>query len=146
MSFINRYALFNDRHLAPSKRYVLTLQLMLKVIKRRWARNNAVYYHSEPPSIDSRGPWAQHPYQHQTSPFNYSPHVYGQEWDLLQGLIRSADDVIWELFEMMPDEHLPLWLSDGSLGGSSSSEGMEVFFLPGEYLSLIPYSNADSSN
>lgn len=48
-------------------------------------------------------------------------------------------EAIWQGFETTPQEQLPVWLSDQSLGGPQFSQnGMDAFLLPNEYLPNAP--------
>jgi hypothetical protein len=138
----------------PGKRYALTLQVMLKRSKKRKAssvtRSSKSARDSQPMAITMH-PSAIPPNAHDThgtvepfSPTNYDPTFPNVDPSMQQShmtipamtspSMMDAED-IWRGFEMTANAHLPVWLSDESLGGNSFSQnGMDAFLLPNSYL------------
>ncbi|KAF9076108.1 hypothetical protein BDP27DRAFT_1313911 [Rhodocollybia butyracea] len=140
----------------PGKRYALTLQVMMKRLKKRKAgstsrspkmtrdvRNSTAMEHS---ASSSNMQAVQVPYSPVYDP-NMGPHpeaaligTHPQQHVQHQHQLQSSDaESIWRGFEMTSNEQLPVWMSDQTLGGASFSQnGMDAFLLPADYLPPAP--------
>ncbi|KAL4069755.1 hypothetical protein V8B97DRAFT_1969116 [Scleroderma yunnanense] len=125
----------------PGKRYAITLQLMLKRAKKRksMSRSPHIPRETQRPISMAIDPQPSMPMNHDTFSPTYDPSFSSPEAvHQVQVAIpqHGADvDSIWRGFETTSSEHLPMWMSDQSLGGNVfSQQGMDAFLLPADYL------------
>ncbi|EIN14059.1 hypothetical protein PUNSTDRAFT_80092, partial [Punctularia strigosozonata HHB-11173 SS5] len=139
----------------PAKRYALTLKLMLKRSKQRAqshsrspssARDSR---RSLPSAVDASASMIRQgnqsdafspTYTQFASPDMQHQHAQGQPGMPTPYANEAVNiDQIWRGFEMAPNEQIPVWLSDQSLGGNSFTQhGMNAFLLPQDYLPPTP--------
>ncbi|KAH9944211.1 uncharacterized protein BXZ73DRAFT_39269 [Epithele typhae] len=142
----------------PGQRYAFTLQLMLKRFRKRRqsvssrsptmprdqrnrAHSDAAGYSSDAVSHSATSqpptsPTFEAPYQASPDAMAHMPPgvapQYGQQF-------TPNIENIWRGFETTSNEHLPVWLSDQTLGGATfSASGMDAFILPTDYLPAAP--------
>ena len=133
----------------PGKRYAVTLQLMLKRSRKR--RDTPISHsskgarevrHQRTESMD----YTETPIQpvsptydatYTTNPESMTQMAMGP---LDQASVFAANvDNIWRGFEAAPNEQIPVWLSDQTLGGHSFQQnGMDAFLLPQEFFPPAP--------
>lgn len=146
------------------KRYALTLQLMLERSQKRHSNSRSPTFAREGYPVanhthDNNGmvmPHHQHNHQSQ-QPFSptYDTHhhqyppalphssndVFAHNDPRFVGAPQHAVDAeqIWQSFQTIGREQLPIWLNDHNLGGSSFvQQGMNAYFVPPEYLPAAP--------
>ncbi|KIP12047.1 hypothetical protein PHLGIDRAFT_27644 [Phlebiopsis gigantea 11061_1 CR5-6] len=149
----------------PGKRYAITLQLMLKRLRRR--KTGSMSQSPSMPRPTHRGssdgahsqdltmahPMSQHPHPqnptmsptygttfttHPDTMAHIGPNMQPQPH--LDPYAGAANiDTIWRGFEATSGDQLPVWLSDQTLGGASFSQhGIDAFLLPNDYLPPAP--------
>lgn len=120
---------------APARRHALTLKLMLLRYWRRLESNtlsyNFTFTQTRNPDTIVVNSLSNEP---GTFPSEFTPHSYvsGHAAEELSNIDR-----LWVFFKDIPEEHVPLWLSDERLDFPAFAQhGMNAFFLPQEYLNL----------
>ena len=149
----------------PGKRYAVTLQLMLKRARKRnrvsrsptlsresrHNRTNSMEYPSDHNGAGGNTPSDQQgqgapPSSHEpVSPaYDFNHAAMATQMHMMHdqhGNVPFAPNVdnIWRGFEATSDGHLPVWLSDQTLGGNSFQQnGMDAFLLPHEFFPPAP--------
>ncbi|KAI6095508.1 hypothetical protein EDD16DRAFT_1678199 [Pisolithus croceorrhizus] len=124
----------------PGKRYAITLQLMLKRAKKRKGTST-----SRSPNISREVPRTipmaieQPSSMHDSFSPTYDPSFSSPEGarQMQMGMVPQYGtdaEIIWRGFETSPNEQLPFWITDQSLGGNTfSQQGMDAFLLPPDY-------------
>ncbi|KAI6162085.1 hypothetical protein EDD17DRAFT_1579833 [Pisolithus thermaeus] len=134
------YIVFLTLSKSLEKRYAITLQLMLKRAKKRKGTST-----SRSPNISREVPRTipmaieQPSSMHDSFSPTYDPSFSSPEGrsQMQMGMVPQygADaEIIWRGFETSPNEQLPFWITDQSLGGNTfSQQGMDAFLLPPDY-------------